>query len=104
MKVSIIFSHYLHLQRKLLFLIPIKLHPDLLFSPFMHALHSSLLISDNLSTRLDNEVAINLKLSINFSLCVIVLPLSSFFNPYQKSNIFFHIFCYAFKFAAKFFC
>ena len=36
----------------------------------MHVLHSSLLISDKLSTRFGNEVGINLKLSINFSLHV----------------------------------
>ena len=56
-----------------------KSHPDLIFSPFMHGWHSSLLISKKPSTRLDKEVGINLKLSIKFSLCVIFLPLSSFF-------------------------
>ena len=68
-----IFLHSLHLKRKLLFLCPIKLHFDLIFFPFMHASHSFLLISDKLSMILDNEVGINLKLSINFSLYVIVL-------------------------------
>ena len=34
---------------------------------------------DKLSARLDGEVGINLKISINFSLYVIVLLLSSFF-------------------------
>ena len=42
----------------------------------MHVLHSSLLISDKLSTRLDNEVDLNLKLSITFSLYVSLLPCS----------------------------
>ena len=42
-----------------------------MFFPLIYALHSSLLISDKLSsTRFDNEVGINLKLSINFSLYV----------------------------------
>ena len=35
--------------------------------------------SDKLSTRLDNELDINLKLSINFSSYLIALPLSSSF-------------------------
>ena len=78
-----IFSHFVHLKYELLFLCPINSHSDLIFSQFMHALHSSLLISDKLSTRFDNEVGINLKLSINFRLYVIVLIvslLSHFFN------------------------
>ena len=41
----------------------------------MHDLHSSLLkISDVLPTSSDDEVEINLKLSINLSLYVTVLP------------------------------
>ena len=78
-----ILSHSLHFKCKLLFFCPIKLHSDLIFPQFMHALHSSLLISDKLSTRFDNEVGISLKLSINFRLYVIVLIvslLSHFFN------------------------
>ena len=42
----------------------------------MHVLQSLLLISDKLSTRFDNLLGINLQLSINFILHVIVLPLS----------------------------
>ena len=106
-----ILSHFLHLKHILSFLFPIKSHYDLIFFPFMHTLHSSLLISDKLSTRFDNQVGKNLKLSINFSLYVIVLIaslLSYFFNYifnwYRKSNILFHIFSYAIKFAIKFFC
>ena len=60
-----ILSHFLHLKRKLLLSYPIKSHSDLLIYPPMHALHSSLLVSDKLSTRFDNKVGINLKLSIN---------------------------------------
>ena len=78
-----ILSHFLHLKHILSFLFPIKSHSGLIFFPFMHTLHSSLLISDKLSTRFDNEVGKNLKLSINFSLYVIVLIaslLSYFFN------------------------
>ena len=36
----------------------------------MHALHSFLLVSGKLSTRSNNEVDINLKLSINFILYI----------------------------------
>ena len=55
-----IFSHVLHLKYGLLFLCSINSHYDLIFSPFMHALHSSLLISDKLLTRSDNEAGIDL--------------------------------------------
>ena len=55
-----------------------KLHTDLIFLLSSHPLHSFLQISDKLSTKRDSEVDINLKLSINFNLYVIVLPLSSF--------------------------
>ena len=78
-----ILPHFLRQKHKLLFLFPIKPHSDLIFFPFVHTLHSSLLISDKLSTRFDNEVGENLKLLIYFSLYVIVLifsPLSDFFN------------------------
>ena len=44
----------------------------------MRDLHSKLLkIPDMLSTRSDNEVGINLKLSINVSLCVVCLNSSA---------------------------
>ena len=49
-----VLSHFLQLKSKLLFSYPIKSHSDLLVSPFMHPLHSSLLISDKLSARFDN--------------------------------------------------
>ena len=57
----------------------------------MHDLHSILLkIPDVLSTSSDNEVEINLKLSIILSLFVIFLPLSHFFlDWYRKNDIFF---------------
>ena len=42
----------------------------------MHVLQSLLLISDKLSTRSDNLLGMNLQLSINFILYVIVSPLS----------------------------
>ena len=48
--------------------------------------------SDKLSTRLDSEVDINLKLSINFSLYVIVLPLSSSFLIGTEKVIYFSVF------------
>ena len=75
-----ILPHFLRQKHKLLFLFPIKPHSDLIFFPFVHTLHSSLLISDKLSTRFDNEVGENLKLLIYFSLYVIFSPLSDFFN------------------------
>ena len=61
----------------------------------MHDLHSLLLkISDVLSTRFDNESCINLKLSINLRLYLIVLlsPLlliTSFLNGTEKVIYFF---------------
>ena len=42
--------------------------------------------------RLDSEVDINLKLSINFSLYVIVLPLSSSFLIGTEKVIYFSVF------------
>ena len=48
--------------------------------------------SDKLSARLDSEVDINLKLSINFSLYVIVLPLSSSFLIGTEKVIYFSVF------------
>ena len=51
----------------------------------MHDLHSILLkIPDVLSTRFDNESDINLKLSINLSLYVIVLLSHSFLIGTEK--------------------
>ena len=49
-------------------------------------------LSDKLSTRLDNEVDINLKLSINFNLYVIVLPLSSSLLIGTEKVIYFSVF------------
>ena len=68
--------HSLHLQFNLLFLNPINSHPDSIFFLSMHVLQSLLLISDKLSTRFDNLLDINLQVSINFILYVIVSPLS----------------------------
>ena len=51
----------------------------------MHDLHSILLkIPDKLSTRSDNEADMNLKLSINISLFVIVLPSLDFLIGTEK--------------------
>ena len=62
----------MHLHINLLSPIDIYSRPDL------HFLHFLLRRPSNkLSARLDNELDINLKLSINFNLYVIVLPLSS---------------------------
>ena len=56
----------------------------------MHDLHSILLkVPDTLSKSSDNEVNINLKLSINFRLCVIVLPLSHSFLIGTEKGIYF---------------
>ena len=58
----------------------------------MHDLHSILLkIPDVLSTSSDYEVGINLKLSINLSLYVIVLPLSYSFLIGTEKVIYFSI-------------
>ena len=48
--------------------------------------------SDKLSTRLDSDVDMNLKLSMNFSLYVIVLPLSSFLLIGTENVIYFPLF------------
>ena len=59
----------------------------------MHDLHPILLkIPDMLSTGFDNEVEINLKLSINLSLCVIVLPSSHYFLIGTEKVIYFSMF------------
>ena len=58
----------------------------------MHDLHSMLLnISDVLSTSSHNEVGINLKLSINLRLYVIILPLSHDFLFGAEKLIYFSI-------------
>ena len=49
-------------------------------------------MSDKLLTRLDNEADINLKLSINFNLYVIVLPLSSALLSGTEKVIYFFVF------------
>ena len=55
----------------------------------MHVSQSLLLISDKVSTRSDNLYGINLQLSINFILQVIVLPLScSFLIGLEKVKYF----------------
>ena len=51
-----------------------------------------MLISDKLSVRSDNEVDINLQLSINFSLHIIVLSLSSLFLIGTEKVIYFSVF------------
>ena len=48
-------------------------------------------MSDKLSARLDSEVDINLKLSINFSLHVIILLLSSSFLIGTEKVIYFSV-------------
>ena len=58
----------------------------------MHALQSLLLISDKLSTRSDNLLGMNLQLSINFILYVIVLPLSCSFLIGTEKVIYFSVF------------
>ena len=58
----------------------------------MHDLHSILLkIPDVLSTSSDNEVDVNLKLSINSSLYVTVSPLSNFSLIGTEKVIYFSI-------------
>ena len=72
----------------------------------MHDLHSILLkIPHVLSTKFDNEVDINLKLSINLILYVICLPLlSCFLIGTEKVLYFFRIIPNIINFASKFFC
>ena len=58
----------------------------------MHDLYSSLLkISDVLSRSSDNEVCINVKLSINLSLYVAVLPLLNSFLISTEKVIYFSL-------------
>ena len=58
----------------------------------MHDLHSILLkIPDVLSTRFDNKLDINLKLSINLILYVICLPLLSSFLIGKEKAIYFSV-------------
>ena len=54
--------------------------------------NSFLFIFDKLSRRLDNEVDINLKLSINFSLYMVVLSLSSSFLIGTEKVLHFSVF------------
>ena len=54
---------------------------------FIYASHS-----DKLLTRFDNKLDINLKLSINFILYVVVLPLSSCFLIGTEKVIYFSVF------------
>ena len=85
--------HSLYLQINLLFFNPIKQHSELIFIFSMHYLHSILLkIPDMLSTSSDNEVGINLKLSINLSLYVIILLSSHCFLICTEKVIYFSIF------------
>ena len=59
----------------------------------MHDLHSMVLkIPDKISASSDNEVDINLKLSINFSLHEIVLPSPHSFLTGTEKVIYFSIF------------
>ena len=59
----------------------------------MHDLHSILLkIPNILSTSSDNEINLNLKLLINLSLVVIVLPSSHSFLIGREKVIYFSIF------------
>ena len=51
-----------------------------------------LLISDRLSTRLASDLSMNLQLSINFSLYVIVLPLSRSFLIGAERVMYFSVF------------
>ena len=58
----------------------------------MHVLQPILLISDKLSTRSDNLLCMNLQLSINFILYVIVLSLSCSFLIGTEKVIYFFVF------------
>ena len=58
----------------------------------MHLLQSLLLISDKLSARSDNLLCINLQVSINFILYVIVLPSSFSFLIGTEKVIYFSVF------------
>ena len=49
--------------------------------------------SDKLSARFDNELGMNLKMSINFNLYVTDLPLSSSFLIGTEKVIHFSVFC-----------
>ena len=59
---------------------------------FINLLGSLLLISDKLSTRFDNEICINLQLSINSSLYVVVLQLSCSFLIGTEKVMYFSVF------------
>ena len=68
------------------------LHSDMTFFLSLHDSHYFLLISDKLSTRLDSEADINLKLSINFSLYMMILSLSYSFLIGTEKVIYFCVF------------
>ena len=57
---------------------------------FVHAIPLKILL-DKLSTRSDNEKFLNLKLSINVSLCIIVLLSSHFFLIGIEKVIYFYM-------------
>ena len=59
----------------------------------MRVFQSLLLISDKLSTRSDNLLRMNLQVSINFNLYVIVLSLSCSFLIGTEKLIYFSAFC-----------
>ena len=93
--------HSLHLYSNLSPFSPAKLHSKLILFLSTHFLffflfffvHTLLIQTpDKLSTRSDNEADINLKLSINLSLCVIVLSSSRFFLIHTEKVIYFSIF------------
>ena len=58
----------------------------------MHVLQSLLLISDKLSTRSDNLLHMNLQVSINYNLYLIVLSLSCSFLIGAEKLIYFFVF------------
>ena len=77
----------MHLHTNLLSLIDMYSRQDL------HFLHFLLWRpSDKLSRSLDNELDINLKLSISFNLYIIVLPFSSSFLIGTEKVIYFSVF------------
>ena len=63
-----------------------------MFSLSLHDLHSFLLTSDRLSVRIDSGAAINLQLSMNFSLYVISMPFSFIFLSGTLNVMYFSIF------------
>ena len=84
--------YLLHLQINVLFLQLTYLQFREIYSLSLYDLHSFLLISDRLSTRLDNEADINLMLSINFSLYMVGLPFLCSFLTGAEKVIYFSVF------------